>query len=141
MPVRRKSSRKKRFSIFRSVVFVDVDAARIEHLDQHGVRIARIDSRVDAAVAAHARRVARERQRDRAQILDVDADREQARDDAAVHHARRRMRVAAGHHGLARFERRAERLAELHREFGRQFDVREPLTPTAPNSEPGHLMP
>ena len=51
------------------------------------------------------------------------------------------MRVAARHHGFARPQERTERLSEFERELRRDLDIRQPVTPSAPNSEPGHLMP
>ena len=106
-------------------VLVGRDPARVEEFHHHGVGIVGRDAHVDAAVAAHPHRVARERQRIRAQVEHVDPDAQQPRDHAAVHHARGRMRVAARHHRLTRFQVRAERLAELEREFGGDLEVRE----------------
>ena len=78
-----------------------------------------------AALRADAHGVSREGQGDGTQIFDVDADGKQARDDAAVHHARRRVCVAARHDRLAGLERRAQRLTEFECELRRDFDVRE----------------
>ena len=104
--------------------FIDADAVGVGKLEYDRVRIVRCDAHVHAAVAACTDRKPRQRQRIRSQIEDVNADRQQAGDDAAVHHARSGMRVAARHHGLAGLERCAERLAELERELRRDLQVR-----------------
>ena len=83
-------------------VLVGRDALLVEELHEQRVGVVRRDAHVHAAVAADAHRVARQRQRIRAQVEHVDADAQQSRDHAAVHHARGGVRVAAGHHRSGR---------------------------------------
>src|SRR5579863_6300180 len=103
---------------------VDVDAATIEKLEEQRADVAGVNAHVQAPVASGTRRKARKRQRKRTQIFNVDADAQQARDNAAVHDAARGMRVAARHHGIARTERGPERLPKLESKLRGHFEIR-----------------
>src|SRR5690606_1023756 len=114
-----------------------VPAVRVEEEDVDDPRVEGRATDVDPArLPAVVDRVPDHRDRHLAQVLDVHADRHEARDHRAVDHPRRAVGVPRRRDVRAGSEHRAVRAAQAGDDLGRQLRVRDPADPRSVEEAP-----